>query len=105
MNRNYSLKSKREFNDVINKGQKLRSQYLFISTVKADDFKVGISVPKKLGNAVFRNRNKRVIREIIASIAPYNIKKHVVIVVKKEFTELSFELKRQTLEKDFKKAL
>ena len=105
MKKAYSLTSKREFNDVINKGQKFRSQYLFISTVKSDDFKVGISVPKKLGNAVFRNKNKRVVKEIIAMLAPYNIKKHVVIVVKKEFTELSFELKRQTLEKDFKKAL
>ena len=60
MKKAYSLTSKREFNDVINKGQKFRSQYLFISTVKADDFKKetieNVAMKEGLGNqAVLRS--------------------------------------------------
>ena len=103
MKKLYSLKSSNDFNKVINNGNKLRSKYLFISTMKSDDFKVGISVPKKLGNAVFRNKNKRIVRHIIRELKPYDLKVHMVIILKKEFTELSFDKKLMILKRDLDK--
>ena len=102
MKKQYSLTSSRDFDKVINKGSKKRTKYLFIASVDANEFKLGISIPKKLGNAVFRNKNKRRIKNIIQQIKPYDLKKHMVIIVKKEFTELSFEDMRNTLTKELK---
>jgi ribonuclease P protein component len=103
MKKQYSLKESRDFNTIINKGVKQRSKFLFIASVDAKDFKLGISIPKKLGNAVFRNKNKRRIKNIIQELKPYDLKKHIVIVVKKEFTELTFEKMKQILERDLSK--
>ena len=104
MKKEYSLTSSREFDLVINRGKKLRTKFLFISTMKANEFKVGISIPKKLGNAVFRNLNKRRIKNIIHEIKPYDLKVHMIIIVKKEFTELSFEEMKKILKRDINNA-
>ncbi len=103
MKKIYSLKSSNDFNKIINKGTKQRSKYLFIAYIDSKDFKIGISIPKKLGNAVFRNKNKRRIKNIIHELKPYDLNKHMVIVVKKEFTELTFEKMKMILERDISK--
>ncbi len=104
MKKEYSLKSNIEFNKVLNKGKKIKEKHLFISFVKSNDFKLGISVPKKIGNAVFRNKNKRIIKNIIPKINNiYNINAHVVLVVRESFTKLSFERKSALLHDVFNK--
>ncbi len=97
MKKQYSLKSKIQFNKVLNKGQKISSQYFLISYRNANEFKLGISVPKKLGNAVFRNYNKRVIKNIIPDLNLYNINKDIVLVVRNKFIGLSIDQKTQIL--------
>ncbi len=103
MKKQYSLKSKIQFNKVLNKGKKISSQYFLISYRNANEFKVGISVPKKLGNAVFRNYNKRVIKNIIPQLDVYNINKDIVIVVRNKFIGLSIEDKTNILREQFNK--
>ena len=105
MKKEYSLKKSKDFDVVINKGIKTRTKHLFIATRRSKEFKLGISIPKKLGNAVFRNKNKRRIKNIIDEIKPYNNKLHIVIIVKKEFTDLSFEEKKKILRRDLNKAI
>ncbi len=100
MNSKYSLKQPHYFDKVINGGIKIRSQYFLISFVKADDFKIGISVPKRLGNAVFRNRNKRVIKNIIPNINVFDKKVHIVLIVKEPFIDLSFDDKTNVLKNE-----
>ncbi len=98
MKKQYSLKSKIQFNKVLNKGKKVSSEYFLISHLNNDSFKIGISVPKKLGNAVFRNYNKRVIKNIIPTLNIYDINKQIVLVVRQKFIDLSIDQKRNILQ-------
>jgi ribonuclease P protein component len=77
-----SLKSTIEFNKVIKTGKKVKSNYLFISYIDADDFKIGISIPKKLGNAVLRNKFKRQLKEIITKADMFSLNKHITVIVR-----------------------
>ena len=103
MKKIYSLKSQTYFNKVINKGKKVRSKYFLLSFVSANEFKIGISVPKKLGNAVFRNYNKRIIKAIIPKLNIYNKKFHIVLIVKKDFIDFSIKEKEEILRKEIEK--
>ncbi|BDU67876.1 MAG: ribonuclease P protein component [Candidatus Tyloplasma litorale] len=88
MKKQYSLKSKIQFNKILKNGKKIKSKYFLISYQKNNEFKIGISIPKRLGNAVFRNYNKRVIKNIISKINVYDKKFLIVIVARKSFIEL-----------------
>ncbi len=106
MKKQYSVRSSKDFNKILkSKGIKHSSKYLMMNSVKADEFKVGISIPKKLANAVVRNKNKRQIKNILHSLNPYSNNMHVIIVAKKEWLDLSFEEKEKTLTKDFNKLI
>ncbi|NQX83299.1 MAG: ribonuclease P protein component [Mycoplasmataceae bacterium] len=104
MKKKYSLKSKTLFNKVLNKGIKIKSKYFFISYKQSNNFLLGISIPKKLGNAVFRNYHKRVIKNIIPNIKNiYKIKAHIVLIFKEPFANLPMDLKIKILNEEFKK--
>ncbi len=103
MKKQYSLKSKIQFNKILNKGQKINSKYFLLSFKDSDEFKLGISIPKRLGNAVFRNYNKRVIKNIIPNLDVYNLNKDIVIVVREKFIGLSMNEKRDILSEYFGK--
>ncbi len=67
MRKLYIVKEKEEFNALINKGLCKKNKYFVVYTksnnLKYDRF--GISVGKKIGNAVTRNKYKRKIRSIL----------------------------------------
>ncbi len=100
MRKLYVVKTTREFNDIIKNGVCKKNQY-FVIHYKSNDLKYdrfGISVSKKLGNAVFRNKYKRKLRSIIDNYKKnYNNQKDYIIIIRKEAIEKSHEL----LEKEF----
>lgn len=100
MKQDFSLKNKLYFNKVLNEGKKVRTANFTFSYLLASDCKIGISVPKKLGNAVFRNKNKRQIKEILTTSDFFNNHLHLVIITKKRWTDLAFIDKKQQLQKD-----
>jgi ribonuclease P protein component len=102
MKKEHSLTRSQDFDLLINKGKTLKSNGLILNYDKAQTFKIGIAVPKKLGNAVFRNKNKRIIKNIIAEIKPYDIKLHIVLIVRKSFIDKTYIQKHKELEKVFK---
>lgn len=61
-----TIKSKREFEKVFSSGKRLNDPLLRIRLAKLDEGdspRVAFVAPKRLGNAVYRNRCKRVLRE------------------------------------------
>lgn len=105
MKNQYSLKSNIEFGKILSKGKNFANKYLIINYIDAKDFKLGISVPKKLGNAVFRNYHKRVVKDIIPKLDVYNINKHIVIIVRQSFTKLPISEKYNVLKNMFNKII
>ncbi len=69
MQRRYRLKKRSAFAYVYRKGVRASaSDLLLLSAKSREGLKIGLSVSKKVGNAVTRNRTKRLIREAIAKI-------------------------------------
>ena len=94
------VKSNKEFNDIINKRNSISNSCFIINRITNDDNipKFGITISKKLANAVNRNKIKRQIKSIIdnnKNIYQYN-QKYIIIIKKgaldKSYQELEKEL-------------
>lgn len=61
------VKSNEEFNLVMNKGKCIKNKYFVMYSIKnnLDKYRFGISVGKKVCNAVNRNKLKRQVRNIL----------------------------------------
>lgn len=94
------VKSSREFNDIIQTGQKNTNKYFLIFSKQSNDNlnRFGIAVGKKIGNAVVRNKWKRIIR-VLVDHNKLLFKKYYnyIIMIKKECLGLTFK----QLEKEF----
>ena len=65
------LKKRSAFAYVYRKGEKASARNLLLFSAKSrEGLKIGLSVTKKVGNAVTRNRVKRLLREAIGKIRP-----------------------------------
>ncbi len=71
MQKQFRLKRRSAFSYVYKKGEKSSSRHLLLLYTKSrSGMKIGISVSKKVGGAVIRNRVKRLIREGIDLVLP-----------------------------------
>ena len=95
MKNRYSLKSKILFQKVLDQGKRNYTNHLSVFFLPSKTTKIGISIPRKSGNAVLRNKNKRQIKNIINDFSKIDqLQKNIVIIVKKSFCELSFSEKQ-----------
>ncbi len=64
-----TIKKNDDFVRVYNKGKSIVGVYVVMYSLKndSDDFRIGITVSKKVGKAVVRNRVRRLIKETIVS--------------------------------------
>ena len=100
MRKLYVVKEKEEFNHLIQKGKILKNKYFVIyykeNELKYDRF--GISVGKKIGNAVTRNKYKRKIRNILDIYRKdYVNHKDYIIILRNRALELNFEELKNSL--------
>lgn len=66
MQKQFRLKKRAAFAYVYRKGEKASARDLLLLSAKSKEgLKIGLSVSKKVGNAVTRNRVKRLIREAL----------------------------------------
>lgn len=99
------LTKKREFERVFNEGKVIKNEF-FVLYVIPNDFthsRIGLVVSKKVGNAVRRNRAKRLLREV------YRLNKHlltvhvdIIVIPRQPFTT---NLMLSDIEGSFKKLL
>lgn len=93
LSKQFRLKKKYQFNYVYRVGKMVGGKLMIVyfCPSKNANIKVGISVTKKVGHAVVRNRKKRQIREAIFPYLP-QLKKNfnVVIVAKPSITSAKF---------------
>ena len=69
MQKQYRLKKRASFAYVYRKGEKASARDLLLLSAKSKEgLKIGLSVSKKVGNAVTRNHVKRLLREAIKPI-------------------------------------
>ena len=91
MERRYRLKKNRAFQYVYRRGHSVACRNLVMLLAPGRELKIGISVSKKVGNAVTRNRIKRRLRECFR---PYlgDVKTGLyVIVARAPAAEAAFE--------------
>jgi len=104
MNKEKIIKENEEYSNIIQTGLKISNKFFNIYYKKSDNTKYGISIPKKFGTAVLRNKYKRRIKSII-----YNnencIQKNYnyVIILKKDAINLDYSNLDMELIKNFKK--
>lgn len=90
----YVVKTTRDFDSIIKNGKCIKNKYYVIhykdNKLPYDRF--GISVSKKLGNAVFRNKYKRKMRSIIDNYKKeYLNNRDYIIILRKEAISKSFK--------------
>ena len=93
MKRYDMVKSHEEFNEIINKGNRLKGKYAYIFSKEKEFDKpnFGIAVGKKLGNAVVRNKFKRQFRNIVdKNRFLFKNNNNYIIMIKREANNASF---------------
>ena len=96
MNKQYRLKKSFEIEKLVKKRISVGNAYFVIYYNISSNKKprIAFSVSKKLGNAVERNHEKRVLREIFREKIDTIINLDILVVEKVKALDLSFEEKR-----------
>ena len=98
------LKKSIDFDRIIKKNKSYKYKYYIIYVEKVEDstYHFGLSVGKKIGNAVTRNKIKRQLKTIIDK-NNYENGINCIIIVRKGLLEKSFSEKENDLIEAFKK--
>ncbi len=108
MKKLYRVRKNEEFSSIIAMKQSVANAYFVVYSCdrKLDHARVGISVSKKLGNAVERNRIKRQVREMIRALIDFTAyPKDLIVIVRKPFVNRAFSKNKNDLEIAIKKAI
>ena len=89
------IRNKFEFNRVYSKGRSYVNHFMIIHIINSDTVrgKVGFAVGKKIGNAVVRNRIKRLMREAYR-LNQHEISQNVsmILIARKPLVDVKFHL-------------
>lgn len=101
MKKAYRVKSEKDFQKILHCGKSFANRELviyFLEKPAQDHFRIGISVGKKLGNAVMRNKIKRYIREAFLQIeATITPEVDIIIIARNPTINLNVEQIKKSL--------
>lgn len=99
MNKEKIIKKSEKFTEIIKQQQSIKNEYFSIYYQKSNQNLYGITVPKKVGKAIIRNKLKRQIKNIIIK-NEINIQKpyNYVIIIKESTKKLKYlDLEKELL--------
>lgn len=87
------IKSNNEFAFIMKKGKAYKEKdfIIFLYDKKEKYYRIGIAVPKKIGNAVVRNKLKRQIKEIITKNSIALTNNDCIILIRKEILNIDYK--------------
>lgn len=97
------LKKQSDFQKLFQKGKRAFAPSLMAIYFACDTPRMGISIGKKHGKSVQRNRIKRLLREAFRSVSPQIQGKYFVVLVPKVQEEYSFQTFQKHLQWIIKK--
>ncbi|KAB7665304.1 ribonuclease P protein component [Bacillus sp. B1-b2] len=102
MRKEFRIKKNKEFQLVFKKGQSFANrQFVIYKLAKKEQshFRIGLSVSKKIGNAVMRNQVKRYIRQAFLELeGQLEHTFDYVIIARKPVSDMEFEELKKSLE-------
>lgn len=94
MKKELRIKKNKEFQEAFQKGRSFANRQFVVYALRKegqDHFRIGLSVSKKIGNAVTRNRIKRYIRQSILELKEQlHSGQDYVIIARKPASEMDF---------------
>ena len=105
MKKEYRVKKSQEFAEIMNykKFYTCPSFASYVKPRKEDHARVGISVGKKMGKAVVRNKIKRQVRMMVQDIYSFEEKFDTIILVRVKYHEENYINNKKLLERVVKK--
>jgi ribonuclease P protein component len=101
MKKEFRIKKNQEFQDAFKNGRSFANRQFIVYALKKEGqpyFRIGLSVSKKIGNAVMRNQIKRYVRqsvlELMDQLLPEN---DYVIIARKPVAEMDFSEVKKSL--------
>ena len=92
MNKDKIIRKSEDFSNIISTGHSLKNKYLSIYYKESKNTLYGITVPKKVGHAVIRNKLKRQVKNIIRTNEKYiQSNYNYVIIIKEPSLKLDYE--------------
>lgn len=100
------IKKSEEFEKIIKNNKSYRSKYFYIylTETQNETYHFGLSVGKKIGNAVTRNKTKRRLKEILSK-NDYQKIFDCIIIVRREIKEASFSEIKEDINNALKRLL
>lgn len=99
MKKQYRIKKNEDFQTIIKKRQSIASKYFIVyyNQNSLGHLRVGLSVSKKLGKAVVRNKIKRQVRSMAQGLFDVNESMDYIIIVRNAYLYQTFDENKQDL--------
>ncbi|ALS77170.1 MULTISPECIES: ribonuclease P protein component [Planococcus] len=101
MNKDQRIKKNKEFQQIFKKGKSFANRQFIVYVLKSEqpEFRIGLSVSKKVGNAVVRNRVKRYIRQTFLELKDELLPNaDYIIIARPQAATLDFHESKKSLE-------